>query len=336
MSDGNIDTDDYSVRIRSRIVRPATRQLLIARLGGSEQEVDLTKPPNCRGLGRVRHFYRKTSDGWPANPLPIDPASVALGLEPTPVMEAQVFQNAGCNWRCWYCFVPFNLLSGREDLGEWLTADELVDLYDRESPRPRIIDLSGGQPDLVPEWIPWTMQALQERQLEESTFLWSDDNLSNDYYFRMLTDDDRETVATYRRYARVGCFKGFNPASFAFNTRAAPELYYRQFKLFELLLNEGLDLYAYVTLTSPVTKGIRDDVARFVDRLQGVHENLPLRTVPLEIMVFNPVVQRMGQVHYDACRNQDLARDAWIAEIEERFGPIDHQRRITDIPMRIS
>ena len=336
MNGGTIDTDGYSRRMRARIVRPETKQLLIARLRGSDQEPDLSEPPNCEGLGRIRHFRRKTSDGWPANPLPIDPASVRLGLEPRSVMEAQVFQNAGCNWRCWYCFVPFNLLAGREDLGEWLTADDLVDLYLRERHRSPIVDLSGGQPDLVPEWIPWTMRALRKRQLEESTFLWSDDNLSNDFYFRILTEEDRETVVTYRNYARVGCFKGFNPTSFAFNTRAAPELYDRQFDLFERLLREGLELYAYVTLTSPETKGIPDDVARFVDRLQAVHENLPLRTVPLEIQVFHPVVERMGQVHHDACRNQNLARDAWITEIEERFGSSDRQQRITDIPMHFS
>lgn len=336
MNGGTIDTDRYSRRMRTRIVRPATQELLIARLGGSDQEQDLTEPPNCGGLGRIRHFRRKTSDGWPANPLPNDPAAVRLGLDPSDMMKAQVFQNAGCNWRCWYCFVPFNLLAGREDLGAWRTADELVTLYLGERNRPPVIDLSGGQPDLVPEWVPWTMRALRKRQLEASTFLWSDDNLSNDFYFTILTEEDREMVATYPSYARVGCFKGFNRTSFAFNTQAAPELYDRQFDLFGRLLREGLELYAYVTLTTPNASGVRDDVARFVDKLQGVHENLPLRTVPLEIQVFRPVTPRMGTVHHTARRNQDLARDAWIAELEERFGSCERERRITDVQMHIS
>ena len=336
MSSSTIDTDSYSRRMRTRIVRPERKQLLIARLTGSDQEPDLTKPPNCEGLGRIRHFRRQTSVGWPSNPLPIDPASVGLGLEPGSLVEAQVFQNAGCNWRCWYCFVPFDLLAGREELGEWQTADQLVDLYLREHHRPPIIDLSGGQPDLVPEWVPWTMRALQNRQLDEVTFLWSDDNLSNDYYFRILTEKDRETVATYPHYARVGCFKGFDPTSFAFNTRAAPELYDQQFDLFERLLREGLDLYAYVTLTTPETKGIRDNMARFLDKLQAVHGNLPLRTVPLEIQIFHPVVERMGRVHHAARRNQDLARDAWILEIDARYKSSDREQIITDIPLRLS
>ena len=336
MNGGTIDTDSYSRRMRMRIVRPATQRLLIARLSGSDQEKDLTEPPNCGGLGRIRHFRRKTTDGWPENPLPHDPAAMRLGLEGSDMMKAQVFQNAGCNWRCWYCFVPFDLLAGREDLGAWRTADELVTLYLAEHNRPPVIDLSGGQPDLVPEWVPWTMRALRRRQLEETTFLWSDDNLSNDFYFTILAEEDREMVATYPNYARVGCFKGFNRTSFSFNTQAAPELYDRQFDLFERLLREGLELYAYVTLTTPSTAGIRDDVARFVDRLQAVHENLPLRTVPLEIQVFRPVRKRMRRAHHDARRNQDLARDAWITELEERFESCERERRITDVEMRLA
>lgn len=333
MGAGMIDTDDYSVRMRRRIVRPQTRQLLIARIEGSEQEPDLSEPPNCGGLGRIRHFRRRTSAGWPTNPLPIDPASKALGLVPGVSMEAQVFQNAGCNWRCWYCYVPFDLLAGRTDLGEWVTADDLVDLYVHERRRPSVIDLSGGQPDLVPEWVPWTMRALEKWQLHESTFLWSDDNLSNDYYFELLSDEDREHVASYVRYARVCCFKGFNPASFAFNTKAAPELYYRQFDIFARLLREGLDLYAYVTLTTIDRENIQDDVARFVDKLQDIHENLPLRTVPLEIEIFGPVRPRMKDEHNAACRNQLVARDAWVAELEERFRSIDRARRVTAVPL---
>ena len=63
------------------------------------------------GFGRIRHFRRSTSPGWPSNPLPIDPACKFLGTPAEDVARAQVFQNAVCNWRCWYCFVPFELLS---------------------------------------------------------------------------------------------------------------------------------------------------------------------------------------------------------------------------------
>ena len=81
-------------------------------------------------------------------------------------MTAQVFQNAACAWRCWYCFVPYNLLSADPDRGEWLTADDLVQLYRNDAERPLVIDLTGGSPDLVPEWIPWMMRALADAGLD--------------------------------------------------------------------------------------------------------------------------------------------------------------------------
>ncbi|MGH3856289.1 MAG: hypothetical protein ACRDR6_22925 [Pseudonocardiaceae bacterium] len=105
-----INTDEVSLRLRERSIRPETEQLLIARIGGSAQEGDLTEPANCEGYGRIRHFRLETPSGWPENPLPMQPAACRLNLPVERVMNAQVFQNAACNWRCWYCYVPFNLL----------------------------------------------------------------------------------------------------------------------------------------------------------------------------------------------------------------------------------
>ena len=103
---------------------------LISRLAGSGQEVDLTLPANCNGYGRVHHFRLATAQGWPANPLPIAPACRALGIAPVPdLMTALVFQNAACAWRCWYCFVPEELLKADiRPLGV-VHGRELVELY---------------------------------------------------------------------------------------------------------------------------------------------------------------------------------------------------------------
>ncbi len=76
-----------------------------------------------------------------------------------------MFQNAACNWRCWYCFVPFDLLGAAK--GIWVTPRELVERYASVDPRPPMIDLTGGQPDLTPEWVPWMMKALIDARLQE-------------------------------------------------------------------------------------------------------------------------------------------------------------------------
>jgi uncharacterized Fe-S cluster-containing radical SAM superfamily protein len=326
-----IDTDAVSARYREIAARPAERSLLVTDFRGSEQEPDLTDPANCNGLGRVRHFRRETSAGWPPNPLPIDPAARFLGVEPVNLLRAQVFQNAVCNWRCWYCFVPFNLLAAHPAHSRWVTADELVELYLDEPNRPPVIDLSGGQPDLVPEWVPWTMRALRERGLEGSVYLWSDDNLSNDYFWQHLQNEDIELICSFRGYGRVGCFKGFDRESFGFNTAAEPDLFDRQFDLIGRLIGLGLDVYAYVTLTAPTADGIADRVARFLDRLQGVAPLLPLRVVPLEVQVFTPVRSRLSLVRREALVHQQRAVEAWTQELDRRFPAAVRNLPIVDV-----
>jgi uncharacterized Fe-S cluster-containing radical SAM superfamily protein len=234
-------------------------------------------------------------------------------------MKAQVFQNAACNWRCWYCFVPFSLLSANEDQAGWLTAEEMIDLYLREADRPHIIDCSGGQPDLVPEWVPWMMRALRSRGLDETVYLWSDDNLSNDYFWRHLDPAERKLVAGYKMYGRVCCFKGFNRQSFAFNTRADPALFDQQFELFARLLRLGIDIYAYATFTSPDDTNIKHNMTMFVDKLQEVHRRLPLRLVPLRIDSFEVVEPRLRDLHRRAMAVQEDAVLAWNEEIRSRF-----------------
>jgi hypothetical protein len=196
-----------------------------------------------------------------------------------------------------------------------------------------MIDLTGGQPDLVPEWVPWMMNEVRARGLESDIYLWSDDNLSNDYFWRFLSDQERELIAEYNNYGRVCCFKGFNAESFAFNTLAEPMLFDRQFELMGRLLTVGIDLYAYATITTPSAKGIKDDIQHFMDRLQSLNEYLPLRTVPLEVEIFTPVQKRLDEIKRQALKNQWIAVEAWQRELECRFSSEDRARNIADVPL---
>ena len=328
-----INTDDWSSQWRRAGIDVDARRILVTNFAGSEQEQDLTEPPNCGGLGRIRHFKRATSQGWPANPLPIDPACKALGAPPADSLRAQVFQNAVCNWRCWYCFVPFSLLSANPEHSQWVTVRELIDLFLEQPVRPAVIDLTGGQPDLTPEWAPWMIREIQTRGLENEVYIWSDDNLSTDYFWRYLGNDDIELLRNAKNYGRVGCFKGFDEESFSFNTLADGSLFQRQFDLFHRFAEIGLDLYAYVTLTSPTAAQITDRVRRFVDRLQMVHENLPLRTIPLEIQMFAPMHVRVKQEQREALRVQQMAVEVWSREVEDRYSVVERIAPITEVSL---
>lgn len=328
-----LNTEIVSEKYRKALIDHTNRRVLLTNFIGTEQEQDLTEPSNCLGYGRIRHFRRSLSDQWPENPLPIEPACKALNLPITNIMRAQVFQNAACNWRCWYCYVPFNLLTANKKHAGWLSAEEMINLYLKEDDRPLIIDLTGGQPDLTPEWVLWTMDELERQGLSDSIYLWSDDNLSNDFFWRFLTEEEQLRIATYPLYGRVCCFKGFNIESFVFNTKAEPEGFDYQFKLMKRLLGLGLDLYGYVTLTTPSEIGIADSVAHFIERLQELDENLPLRIIPLEIREFSPVTRRLNSLMRDSLDFQYIAIDAWQREIEMRFSSVKRSLKITDVPL---
>ena len=329
-----IDTEAWSDRYRNEAIDVPGRRVLITNFIGTEQEHDLSEPANCKGFGRVRHFHRRRSRNWLANPLPIDPACRALGMGNAATIRAQVFQNAVCNWRCWYCFVPFNLLNANKRHSSLLTPAELLDLYLADPEPPPMIDLTGGQPDLTPEWVPWMIEELQRRDLTKKVYLWSDDNLSNDYFWRYLTDDQRAAIKGYRNYGRVACFKGIDRESFAFNTAADPALFDAQFDLFRRFVEFGLDMYAYTTFTTPDLDGSRAALSDFVDRLQRIHAFLPLRTVPLEVTVFTPVQSRIDSRCEAAMANQYVVASYWQEELVRRFGASDLSKNICDVNMK--
>jgi hypothetical protein len=132
-------------------------------------------------------------------------------------------------------------------------------------------------------------------------------------------------------YGRVGCFKGFDPVSFAFNTKADPQLFKQQFKLMRRLVETGFDIYGYVTLTTPIEADIGPKMSEFVDRLQEqVHPIFPLRTVPLRIKVFTPTEGRVGPDQLNALQFQDTAEAAWNNQLRRRFTSAQIAKNITD------
>lgn len=329
-----LNADSLSERYRRSTVRVGEKKILITNFRQTLQEEDLSEPPNCEGFGRVHHFARHSGGAdWPPDPLPIDPACRALGLDKVDMLTAQVFQTASCNLRCWYCFVPFSQLSANPSTSAWLSSDELVDLYLSEDPRPPILDLSGGEPGLVPEWALWMIQALAHRGFDRKVYLWSDDNLTSDLFWRVLSDEDRAFVARHGHFGKVGCFKGFDHQSFLFNTGAAPALFDRQFELMRRYISSGLRMFAYVTLTTPSREGIALKVAEFVDRLQRVDRNLPLRTVPLRIRVFSPTGFRLNVSREQAMEIQNDVVARWLNELESRFSRDERRVMICDVPL---
>lgn len=299
---GNIDLTQYFMRCRKSVYDAGNQKFLLAKIGDSEQEKDLSVPSNCDGYGRIRHFRRYVDEDWMFDPLPIDPACKALAIPYIDMLKTQVFQIASCNVHCWYCFVPDGLKIANLSCSRWFTCDEMVQAYLSAGAIPKVIDLSGGNPELVPEWVIGMMKSLEKFDLSDKVYLWSDDTLTTDYTFRFLKPSEIDYFRKYKNYGKVCCFKGFDDISFSFNCNLPNQYFERQFENFERYLELGIDLYGYITLTSDNYENIDERISVFMDRLQGLHSLLPLKIVPLKIQIYSPVKHRISRKHIVAMR----------------------------------
>jgi uncharacterized Fe-S cluster-containing radical SAM superfamily protein len=316
-----IETGPMSKHLRGKVINTAEKKIMVSRLAGSDQSADLTVPANIEGYGRVRHFNQIVGGGWPDNPLPIRPAARWL-RRPEPLqMEAQIFQLAACAWRCWYCFVPFNLLSADPGRSGWFSADKLVESYLAQAQRPPILDLTGGSPDLAPEWIGWTMDAVEKRNAGSSLYLWSDDNLSNDFLLKAENAHLLKRLENYGRgYGKVCCLKGFDPSSFSFTTGAEASGFDEQLRILAGYAHTNLDIYLYITLTSPERDENASLIRTLVRRLADIRPDLPHRTVPLRIMEYGPMIGRLDEQRRHAVESQMTLVKFWQNAVYEEAG----------------
>lgn len=272
---GKIDSDRFATNLRKTLVDLVGRRVLLARINESLEARDRYTLINLAGLGRVREFTNFSMHLSKARVADGRPIPLLRGHSRASVTRSQVFQLAGCNWRCWYCYVDDELLSGRLSAGTYVSAAEMVEIYLSLSDRPSAIDLSGGQPDLVPEWTLWVLEEINRRGLRGNVLIWQDDNLSTEFLWKVLTEEQIDFMARFPGHSRVGCFKGFDELSFSYNTQAPTSLYARQFELLARLLKHGFDMYAYATFTSPQGHCTKARMSQFVDRLQSIHPLLP-------------------------------------------------------------
>ncbi|WP_431205529.1 hypothetical protein ACQ86E_11800 [Bradyrhizobium betae] len=203
-------------------------------------------------------------------------------------------------------------------MSEWLDADEMIDRYLAEPEQPRIIDLSGGSPDLVPEWIAWTMDALRSREMTRSVYLWSDDNLSSDLLVQPSQSNLLREIERYEGYGRVCCLKGFDKVSFAFTTGASEEGFERQLEILKQYSRTSIDLYGYITLACPLVKDIKGRVQQLLDRLQAMSPEFVRRIVPLRIEQFSPMLSRMNVARSEGLKYQDEVASVWVEELSSR------------------
>ncbi|MBI9013901.1 MAG: 4Fe-4S cluster-binding domain-containing protein [Clostridiales bacterium] len=316
---------------KNSLYNKSDQSILLSKISNSKQNKDLTLPPNCNGFGRVHHF-RQSNVNWIGNPLPQNPVSKFFNVDEIDVLKVQVFQIAKCNFDCWYCFVDKKLRVASSEFSDMITVNQMISSTIENN--LNVIDLSGGQPDLAPQWPLWLLRRLNELSLSNKIFVWQDDNLSNWNMFDMLSDIEIKELSLYQNYSRVGCFKGFDELSYSFNTEMPPKRYNDQFDIYKDLLNEGFDMYSYVTFTCDSLTDIEKKIISFIERLRLIHVNLPLRTIPLEIMHFSPMGEQLESVYERAIENQYVVLKHWNNALKVFYSEEELDQEISLVEMR--
>ena len=306
-------------RFRETIIRPEERQIFISQIPEDEVEGSSYAYINCQGFGMVRRSITQRSD-WPDIDVLPELTSQKLGISEEDSKWTQIFRVGACNFRCWYCFVDFRYLKADMARGEFKSPADLLDMYQDEQFQPRTLYLTGGQPDLVPEWTLWTLDEIEKRNMTDSHFLWQDDNLSSMFLFTELKADELKRIASYPNYARATCIKGISPKSFNLNTGASPDLFDLQIESIRKLVDSGIDVYTYITLLSDSVDDAKTEIPNLMDRLQQeIHHNMPLRVFPSKVVEYHQTAQRINPTNQLMLDNQQALLSVWQDEMNQRF-----------------
>lgn len=315
-----INSEKLAEILRKKLVKMDEKKVLIAQLNESEEAKDVYTDINCGGYGRIRSFSKYSfhlRNALKGKNTPIKP--LLRGCEKNNSIFSHAFQIAGCNWACWYCFVDKSRRIASCKNGKFFSAEQILDMHIGDAGNSNIIDLTGGQPDLVPEWVLWMMEAIEKKGLRGKIFIWVDDNLSSYNFWKFLSREQIEYMKMFPRHSRTGCFKGYDAESFSFNTKAHPDLFRRQFKIFDSFIKEGFDMYAYATFTGMPIHNIDKIMRIFVDELQKIHYYLPLRTIPLKVSLFSVNKKKISHEYLVAIEFQYTAYEVWHNELLKRF-----------------
>ena len=310
--------EDFCREIRRKILNCESKMVKLTKFVGLDECNDENCYVNCGGIGRIRK-YKNFS-------LFLDNANgcrkrLLRGLDPqTKEFQTQVFQIIGCNMRCWYCFVDDSILNANESNAVWVSISDMIDIFLQEVSEPMILDLSGGQPDLVPEWCLWVMEELERKGLKDKVYVWLDDNLGTQGVMEeCLTQEQIKYMASFPKHSRACCFKGFNDDTCTFNMRNSTIGIKNQIENFKFLYEYGFDLYAYITLTGPKGSADKKEIEKFINNMAEIHPKLPLRIIPLKVAEFEATSTRMNQKYYDALQEQFIAYEYWKAVMAERY-----------------
>ena len=245
-------------------------------------------------------------------------------------LDVQMIEVAKCNLHCWWCYLPDEIRHINEKYMQWFTASELLDMILEQNKDCKCIDISGGNPELTPELVYDFMMELEKRELSDKILIFSDDVLSTDYLLN-FDQDKLKYMINYKNYAKVCCFKGFDPDSYSFNTLTDKAGFKNQLSRLKKYIELGFDTYCYVTFTCKDLDNVDEKIENFIESLQAISYYLPLRVVPIKIEKFSAVIPRLNDTRELSIENQYEVLDTWNTKVKKLYKTSDRSKNIADL-----
>lgn len=311
----------------------------LVQLLGSEQENDIRsgKAPSdiFDGVARVKTYVKLQDVGWGVSPRdyefdqPYQIGAQRLGCSWNEANLAVVFQAAGCNLSCDYCFV------GEEGESVVVSPHEMVEVYNnyrkvvREAggTPARVVRISGGEPFLQQEELAEVIRAPWPRDV----LLWVDTNLTIEPTYELMEALFRGPDNCLGRVVVCGCFKPHLEQ--AATEHPGVTGLDRQRSIAQRLVGHSIECFFYwpcalqfpEDMESPDPIRWRGRALRACEFLQGVDKNAPLRTTFLRIKYYYHTlrlptadVEWLDQLANEVWREMKEAQRCFI---EENYDP---------------
>ena len=299
---------------RCNAINLESQKVLFANLLDTAESKDQYHRINCEGFGRIRSFsnFSMHLESDVLSKRKFNRLGSTAGS-----YTSQVFQVAMCDLHCWYCFVDKSNRNGSNMSSKYLSANELLDLCIDNGEYPKNIDISGGSPDLVPEFVLWILEAVEQRGLKGKISIWVDSNLNSKYYETCLSKPDLEYISNFPNFRFLCSLKGWNEESAYFNS-GMTGTFQQQLDCLRFFVEHKMNLYLYVTLISskiPTEKDLR----KLFDLLYDIDKDLPTYTIPLGIKPFHAVTDKAKRNILGSWSSQINCAKIWDTILLEHY-----------------
>lgn len=244
-------------------------------------------------------------------------------------------QIALCDFYCWHCYVPDELLRGASNKINYFTPRDFVDRFlavradpKKESYGSNVLRVSGGEPFLAPDFILGCLEYLQDKGLDKEIFVWSETNLSpflmkggqTSLVETWLEEQGKslKNFAKFKNFVLHPCLHGTNPSNFAQITFAKEEYFNQLIEGLRLLVDLKIDVYPTIgSNTSPST-----EITDLFLKLKEINTKLPLRfaLIPYSFDNYPAIDARLSKSkRQGVIYGKDAMISQWNALLKENY-----------------